>query len=73
YEQEIRQLVELYPLGQIMVETDGPWRFEGMFSGRMTHPEMIHHSIEAIAAIKKEDTVGVYERVLRNTEEFYRI
>ncbi|HEY4553214.1 MAG TPA: TatD family hydrolase, partial [Bacillaceae bacterium] len=47
YEQEIRQLVELYPLGQIMVETDGPWRFEGMFSGRMTHPEMIHHSIEA--------------------------
>ncbi|MFK4998604.1 TatD family hydrolase [Bacillus sp. N9] len=33
YEKEIRELVKKYPLEQMMVETDGPWQFEGKFSG----------------------------------------
>ena len=29
YEDEIQELVRVYPLEQMMVETDGPWPFEG--------------------------------------------
>ncbi len=53
YEEEIQQLVLQYPLAQIMIETDGPWRFEGPFSGQMTHPRMMRESIKKIAEIKQ--------------------
>ena len=42
YEKEIRDLVSFYPLEQMMVETDGPWPFEGPFQGQ-THTS-IHDS-----------------------------
>ena len=47
-----------YPLEQMMVETDGPWPFEGPFTGKMTHPHMMWHSISMIAEIKRS-TIGV--------------
>ena len=53
YEKEIQRLVHLYPLEQMMVETDGPWPFEGPFQSQITHPSMIHQSIKVIADIKK--------------------
>ena len=37
-----------------MVETDGPWPFEGPFRGEETHPHMIHAVIEQIAAAEGE-------------------
>ena len=47
YEKEIRDLVSIYPLEKMMVETDGPWPFEGPFQGQITHPSMIHQSIQS--------------------------
>ena len=73
YEEEIQQLVERYPLAQLMVETDGPWPFTGPFEGQITHPKMIHQVIETIATIKKLATSDVYEQVLENTKNFYGI
>lgn len=40
YEQEIRDLAQQYPAGQVMTETDGPWPFEGPFHDQVTHPRM---------------------------------
>ena len=37
----------------MMVETDGPWPFEGPFQDKLTHPSMIHHSIQTITNIKR--------------------
>ncbi|WNR42156.1 TatD family hydrolase [Paenibacillus roseipurpureus] len=71
YEEEIQTLVRMYPLEQLMVETDGPWPFEGPFLGRATHPIMIHAVIEQIARIKGiplEETAAV---ILANTKRFY--
>lgn len=53
YEQEIQQIVNAYPLERIMIETDGPWPFEGPFKGKMTHPAMMAESVKQIAKIKK--------------------
>lgn len=73
YEEEIQQLVKQYPLAQMMVETDGPWPFTGPFEGKMTHPQMIHQSIEVIASIKGLEIADVYVQLIRNTKQFYHI
>ena len=73
YEQEIQDVVAYYPLSLMMVETDGPWVFEGPFSGEMTHPKMIHQAINKIAAIKNINRKTVYHKLYENTKQFYCI
>jgi TatD DNase family protein len=73
YKDKIQKLVHSYPLEQIMVETDGPWPFEGPFSGKMTHPGMMEESITMIAKIKTLSDTEVSERVLENTKKLYRL
>lgn len=73
YKERSRELIKLYPLEQILVETDGPWPFEGPFSGMRTHPSMIHHSVKEIAAIKQLSLSTVYRQLLNNTKQLYRL
>ncbi|MED1470414.1 TatD family hydrolase [Bacillus salipaludis] len=73
YEEEIQQLVSIYPLEHLMVETDGPWPFEGPFAGRMTHPNMMEESIRVIAEIKGLSVGKVSEKLRENTVSFYQI
>lgn len=73
YEEEIQELIKTYPLKQMMVETDGPWPFEGPFHGKRTHPKMIHQSIQHIAKLKQLDLNKVYKQLYQNTVEFYDI
>ncbi|WP_299739883.1 TatD family hydrolase [uncultured Rossellomorea sp.] len=73
YEIEIQKLVRKYPVEGIMVETDGPWRFEGEFQGRMTHPGMMHRTIEKIAEIKGIPEADVYKQLFKNTNDLYGI
>lgn len=73
YEEEIQQLVKCYPLDKIMVETDGPWPFEGPFAGKMTHPNMMQDSIQMIAKIKNRLLADVGNKLLENTKVFYQI
>lgn len=71
YRPKIQRLVERIPLTQLMVETDGPWPFEGTFRGEMTHPAMMHESIESIARIKGEERENVYTEIYSATRDFY--
>lgn len=71
YEKEIQDLVQHFPLQQIMIETDGPWPFEGPFQGQMTHPKMMEESLKMIADIKKLPLSVVTEDILQNTKDFY--
>ncbi|NHC42669.1 TatD family hydrolase [Bacillus sp. MM2020_1] len=73
YEQEIQQLVSFYPLELMMVETDGPWPFEGPFAGKMTHPNMMEESIWKIALLKKLSAEEVSDVLHQNTKGFYQI
>lgn len=73
YEKEIQDLAQAYPLEQLMVETDGPWPFEGPFKGMMTSPLMIHQSIETISNLKKASLEDTYHKIFVNTRNFYRI
>lgn len=72
YKEKIQKLVQTYPIDQLMVETDGPWKFEGRFSGKMTEPTMIKQSISAIAKIKTLSEIEVAQKILYNTKKYYR-
>lgn len=73
YEEDIQQLINDYPLSQMMVETDGPWRFKGPFKYALTHPNMIHQTINKIAMIKRLNNVHVYKTLYANTKQFYNL
>lgn len=73
YKEKIQHLARIYPLSKMMVETDGPWRFKGPFSGEMTHPNMIQESIKMLAKIKNLPIEKVEERLYQNTLTFYQL
>src|SRR5690625_6471739 len=73
YEEEIRALVATYPLSQMMVETDGPWQFSGIFNNQRTEPKMNHRTIQEIAHIKQMNCHDVYNQILYNTQRFYQL
>ncbi|MGE7093751.1 TatD family hydrolase [Lysinibacillus sp. NPDC048646] len=73
YETEIQQLIKLYPIELMMVETDGPWPFEGPFTNKRTTPQMMHRTIEVIATLKGLPIQEAANIVTQNTEAFYSL
>jgi len=73
YKERTRALVKEYPLSLMMVETDGPWPFEGPFAGRRTEPQMLDKVIEEIARVKGLAAEVVNDRIFHNTVQFYSL
>lgn len=73
YEKEIQEIALHYPIEQVMFETDGPWRFEGPFTGQVTHPSMIHESASLYAKLCNKSLDEVCMQVTHNTKDFYRL
>jgi TatD DNase family protein len=73
YEAEIQQLVRQYPIELLMVETDGPWPFEGAYAGQQTRPAMAVEAAKHIANVKQLPAEQVAEILLANTRRFYGI
>jgi TatD DNase family protein len=73
YEEEIRSLARQYPSDQIMAETDGPWPFEGPFTGQQTHPRMTADVIRAYSKLTQQDESAVHQLFYENTRRFYSL
>ncbi|NWO13382.1 TatD family hydrolase [Virgibacillus sp.] len=73
YEKEIQQLVRRYPLTHMMVETDGPWPFEGPFAGEMTEPSMIHRAVHKMSQLKAAPLEVVYKQLYANASYFFSL
>ncbi|WP_053365673.1 TatD family hydrolase [Bacillus sp. FJAT-27245] len=73
YEKETREVAKQYPLQLMMAETDGPWPFEGKFSGKMTHPAMAHDVVKELAMIKGMPVEEVSSILYANTKRFYKL
>lgn len=73
YEAEIISLVERYPIELMMVETDGPWPFEGPYSGERTKPSMAKLAAADVARIKGLPVEEAQMALLRNTRRFYNL
>lgn len=72
YEPEIQNLVKHYPLELMMVETDGPWPYEGPFAGHSTAPTMLPSTIRAIAEYKGLSADKTASILFENTRRLYR-
>lgn len=72
YKKRTRDLIKYYPQELLMVETDGPWKYE-FFDNVMTHPKMVYDIIEEIALIKGASKASLERQILRNTKSFYKI
>lgn len=73
YEEEIRTIVEHYPIEQLMVETDGPWPFEGPYKGQMTQSAMVADVVKHIAAIKQVPEEEAAAIIYKSTQQFYML
>jgi TatD DNase family protein len=73
YEPDIRALTEIYPPPLVMAETDGPWPFEGPFSGQTTHPQMTADVIRAYCDIYGMTEAEGRQLFHDNTCRFYRL
>ncbi|WP_054950783.1 TatD family hydrolase [Numidum massiliense] len=71
YEPSRQQLAKTYPLQRVMVETDGPWPFDGPFRGQRTHPRMVAAVIRQLAEIKGLPVDVVAQTVRENTLRLY--
>ncbi len=71
YELEIRELATVFPLDRLMVETDGPWPFEGPFAGKQTEPGMVRDVIREISLLRGLAEGNVTEAVNDNSRNFY--
>lgn len=71
YEEETRQLARTYPLELLMVETDGPWPFEGPYAGRRTEPAMVIDSVREIAELRGLSEDSVRQALLANGRRCY--
>lgn len=72
-DQDNVKLVGTFPMDLLMVETDGPWPFEGPFTGERTNPVMIKESLKKIAEIKKISLEYVFRQIHDNTKKFYEL
>ena len=52
YRERDQQLAVQVPLGQLLVETDGPWPYEERFKGRMTTPLFLKEVVRTVAVLK---------------------
>lgn len=73
YRERTKELVRIYPLAQMMVETDGPWQHEGAFAPQMTHPNMVIQIAAEIARIKELPIDKVSHQLHENTRYFYQL
>lgn len=73
YRTRDRDLVADVPLANLVIETDGPWPYEGEFAGRPTEPTFLSRVVDAIASIKALDRQEVGEIVTENTRRLFRV
>lgn len=52
YRERDQQLVQAVPLNRLLLESDGPWPYDGAFTGQRTTPALVAQVAEAVARIK---------------------
>lgn len=73
YRKKIQRMLQRVPLSSLMIETDGPWPFEGPFTGKMTHPSMMEKSIDTLSALYRYEQEEVAQLLFDTTVDFYSL
>ena len=73
YRQRDQELVAAVPLSHLVIETDGPWPYDGEFEGRPTEPTFLGRVVDAVAAVKGATREDVGDIVAQNTRQLFRL
>jgi TatD DNase family protein len=71
YRARDRELVEAVPLESLLVESDGPWPYEGEFAGMPSGPWLVSRAAEEIAKIKRLPVDEVTYQISANTSQVF--
>ncbi|QZT34847.1 TatD family hydrolase [Caldalkalibacillus thermarum TA2.A1] len=66
YRKRDQRLVELVPIENLLVETDGPWPFAGPFEGQNTTPLFLPQVVDYIACLKGLGASGLANQLMIN-------
>lgn len=66
YRSRDQALVRLVPLNHLLVETDGPWPYDGEFTGQRTSPLMLKRVIQEIARLQSVSVDAASEQLAKN-------
>ena len=72
YRERDQLLAKKVPIGQLLLETDGPWPFNGPFENSDTSPLLLKDIAETISKIKVLPIERIIEITENNTNEFYK-
>ncbi len=70
YKKKTMDIAAVYPLSLILVETDGPWPFEGPFANCSTTPRLLPKVIEKLASLRRLPVREVEVILQQNIQRF---
>jgi TatD DNase family protein len=73
YRTRDQMLLKKLPYDRFMLETDGPWPFDGMFTGKQTTPLFLQETARQAAKFKQMDLDTVLVQASSNTRRCYGI
>ncbi|MFC4769194.1 TatD family hydrolase [Effusibacillus consociatus] len=73
YRERNQILASRVPLDQILLETDGPWPYEGPFAGKKTHSLWIREVADVVAHIHKKPIDQVLAYTADNARKLFRV
>ncbi len=71
YRKRDQELLQWVPMEQLLLETDGPWSYEGRFAGAKTEPFMIRQVAECVAELKRVSWEEVWAQVAENVKRAF--
>jgi TatD DNase family protein len=73
YRDRDRELVEAVPIESLLVESDGPWRYQGEFTGMAPGPWLVSRVAEEIAKIKRMPVDEAMFQISSNTCQLFEL
>jgi TatD DNase family protein len=71
YRDRDRQLVQLVPLTNLLLESDGPWPYSGEFAGQATTPACVARVAAEVAQIKGISVAEVHQATTENAHRLF--
>jgi TatD DNase family protein len=71
YRERDRQLVQMLPLDNLLLESDGPWPYSGEFTGQPTTPALVARTAVEVARLKGVSLAEVQKVTTANAQRLF--
>lgn len=71
YRRRDQLLAQAIPLDQLLIETDGPWKYTGPFKSRQTSPLLLQDVVTHLSSLKNKTIDQIHTETTINTKRCY--